>query len=137
VQTPAEPVQSTALTTQQTTQQAAKPEFGKPTAKPTTTEASASSKTKLDKAGNLIAQSQVKLSHMQYIEAEYSARQATELKPASTDAWLALGRALYAQGRYGEAKQAFKTCIKHDAGSKAARTAGDFISDMPALGQTK
>lgn len=114
--------------------------FGKPIAK-TKTQKKGSTATvatpKLSKADQLIQQSQTQLSSMQYIEAEYSARRATELKPASGDAWLALGRALYSEGRYSYAERAFKTCIKHDVHSKAASSAADFLSQMPALGQTK
>jgi hypothetical protein len=92
---------------------------------------------KKNPADQLIQQSQTQLSSMQYIEAEYSAQQATKLAPASGDAWLALGRALYSEGRYSGAERAFKTCMKLDAHSKAASTAADFMSQMPALGQTK
>jgi hypothetical protein len=120
-----------AASVQKTTAPSINPLFGKPVP-PTHKPAVVHKPAMQDKATQMVQRSQTQLSRMQYIEAEYSARQATKQAPTSADAWLALGRALYGQGRYAEAKQALTACVKRAPESKTAKSAADYISSMSA-----
>lgn len=104
------------------------PMFGKPINRTKVAPAAAS---KGDKSLELTKESTTQLAHMDYIEAEYSARHASELSPGSGATWLALGRALYAQGRYREAKEAFKTCLRCKSDGKISVLARSYMSDIP------